>query len=283
MSARAARVEEHVALADATASRQQPRLEQRLADRLGERALVAGEAAREVRELRVVAAPLPHPVEPLEDPPRDAPRAGRGRRAGAWSAAARVEEGSTPPRAAPTESGLGRRPPSAATARPRAAGGRRRSARAGRRAASTSGGTQRAGSQAVDARQLAPRRRAGRARRSAARGLEGEAAVELAREQALGIRAGRDERADERGDQGPRPVVDGGRVGAQLRRHRRDRRQPGRDGDRHGTLVAGALAGELLRPVVELGGAAACAAGPARSRIGERLSEVVHRPYRTRA
>ena len=56
----------------------------------------------------------------------------------------------------------------------------------------------------------------GTSSRRRARGLEGEAAVELAREQALGIRAGLDERADERRDQRPRPLVDGGRVGAQL-------------------------------------------------------------------
>src|SRR5262245_31976335 len=69
-----ARVQEHVALADAGLGLQQAVVEQRFADRLGELAVVAGESAREVRELRVVAAPLPHAVEPLQDAPRDAPR-----------------------------------------------------------------------------------------------------------------------------------------------------------------------------------------------------------------
>src|SRR4051812_7017954 len=62
--ARAPRVEEHVALAAARLLREQAGLEQRLAARLGELAVVAGEAAREVGELGVVAAPLAHAVEP---------------------------------------------------------------------------------------------------------------------------------------------------------------------------------------------------------------------------
>ena len=69
---RAARVQEHVALADGRLLGQQPGLEQRLPHRLGERALVAGEAAAQVREVGVVAAPLAHAVEPLEDPAGDA-------------------------------------------------------------------------------------------------------------------------------------------------------------------------------------------------------------------
>src|SRR3954447_3539458 len=68
---RAARVEEDVALADRRLLGEQARAEQRLADVGGELALVAREAAREVGEVRVVAAPLAHAVEPLEDPPRD--------------------------------------------------------------------------------------------------------------------------------------------------------------------------------------------------------------------
>src|SRR5882724_11231884 len=71
---RAARVQEHVALPDARLGLQQTRLQQRLADGLGQLAVVAGEAARQVGELRVVAAPLPHAVEPLQDAPSDAPR-----------------------------------------------------------------------------------------------------------------------------------------------------------------------------------------------------------------
>src|SRR3954468_19365551 len=69
-----ARVQEHVALPDARLGLQQASLEQRLADGLGELAVVAREAACQVGELRVVAAPLPHAVEPLQDAPSDAPR-----------------------------------------------------------------------------------------------------------------------------------------------------------------------------------------------------------------
>src|SRR5919198_2244455 len=65
--ARAARVEEDVALADGRLLGQQAGLQERLSHRLRERPLVAGEAAREVREVGVVAAPLAHAVEPLED------------------------------------------------------------------------------------------------------------------------------------------------------------------------------------------------------------------------
>src|SRR3954447_9469707 len=72
--ARAARGQEDVALPDPLLLREQARLEERLADRLGELAVVAGEAAREVLEVGVVAAPLPHAVEPLEDPAGDAAR-----------------------------------------------------------------------------------------------------------------------------------------------------------------------------------------------------------------
>src|SRR5215212_373820 len=61
--ARAARVEEHVALADRLLLGQQAGAEQRLADVGGELAVVAGEAAREVGEVGVVAAPLAHAVE----------------------------------------------------------------------------------------------------------------------------------------------------------------------------------------------------------------------------
>src|SRR3954447_24104011 len=75
---RAPRVEEDVALADRRLLRQQPRAQQRLADVGGELAVVAREAAREVGEIRVVAAPLAHAVEPLEDPPRDPAGGGGG-------------------------------------------------------------------------------------------------------------------------------------------------------------------------------------------------------------
>src|SRR4051812_8425308 len=68
-----ARVQEHVALADRRLLCQQAGGEQRLADLDGERAVVAGEAAWQVREVGVVAAPLAHAVEPLQDAARDAP------------------------------------------------------------------------------------------------------------------------------------------------------------------------------------------------------------------
>src|SRR3954468_8940555 len=71
---RAARVEEDVALADRRLLGEQARAEQRLADVGGELAVVAREAACEVGEVRVVAAPLAHAVEPLEDASRDAAR-----------------------------------------------------------------------------------------------------------------------------------------------------------------------------------------------------------------
>src|SRR4051794_36124020 len=69
---RAARVQGDVALTDARFLREQARGEQRLADFERERRLVAVEAARQVGELGVVAAPLAHAVEPLEDAARDA-------------------------------------------------------------------------------------------------------------------------------------------------------------------------------------------------------------------
>ena len=69
---RLARVEVDVALADAGLLRQQPGLQQRLPHLLRQRAIVAREAARQVGELGVIAAPLAHPVEPLEDPARRA-------------------------------------------------------------------------------------------------------------------------------------------------------------------------------------------------------------------
>ena len=132
---RAARVEEHVALADRRLLGEQPVGEQRLADRLGELALVAGEAAREVREVRVVAAPLAHAVEPLEDPPRDAPRrVGVLVRGDAAAVAVRLRAARRRRPRAPRPS-AGRRAGRRAARPPRrsAAGGRRRSARAARR------------------------------------------------------------------------------------------------------------------------------------------------------
>src|SRR4051812_5226341 len=69
---RAGGVEEDVALADARLLGEQLGLDERLADLGRQLAVVAGEAARQVGELGVVAAPLAHAVEALEDAPRDA-------------------------------------------------------------------------------------------------------------------------------------------------------------------------------------------------------------------
>src|SRR5215207_2323609 len=59
--AAATRVQADVALTDALLLDEQARADEPLADRQRQRAVVAGEAAREVRDLGVVAAPLPHP------------------------------------------------------------------------------------------------------------------------------------------------------------------------------------------------------------------------------
>src|SRR3712207_3531081 len=69
---RAAGVEEHVALPDRRLLGEQPVGEQGLADVLRELAVVAREPAREVGEVGVVAAPLAHAVEALEDAAGDA-------------------------------------------------------------------------------------------------------------------------------------------------------------------------------------------------------------------
>src|SRR4051794_17516763 len=74
---RAPRVEGDVALADARLLLQQTGPQQRLPHLRRQRPVVAGEATREVLELGVVAAPLAHPVEALEDAAGD-PAAGVG-------------------------------------------------------------------------------------------------------------------------------------------------------------------------------------------------------------
>src|SRR5690348_5330357 len=88
---RPARVEEDVALPDGVLLVEQAGGEQRLADLDGQRPVVAGEAAREVGEVGVVAAPLAHAVEPLEDAPGDA-AGGIGVLVGADRLAARREQ-----------------------------------------------------------------------------------------------------------------------------------------------------------------------------------------------
>ena len=105
--------------------------------------------------------------------------------------------------------------------------------------------------------------------------------VELAGRERLRVRAGGDQRADERGDERPRAVVQRRRVCAQLRRDRRHRHAAGRDRDGHRVLVAGALARELLRPVLELGTQQRAQLGRRGPRVGESVRERIHRPYRT--
>ena len=123
---------------------QQARGEQRLADLGGELAVVAGEAAREVGEVGVVAAPLPHAVEALEDPARDA-AGGIGVVVGARRAPrARRATASTASSCSSTDAGSAGRPPSRATASATRSGWwepigsrrrrRRRARRRGRRA-----------------------------------------------------------------------------------------------------------------------------------------------------
>ena len=149
---------------------QQPGGEQRLADVGGELAVVAGEPAREVGEVRVVAAPLAHPVEPLEDPARDA-AGGIGVLVRARGGAARRPAARARPRScSSTETGSAGRPPSRATASAIAqrVGGaerlaqRRRRRRARRRAARARGRA------AGRCRRRGPRRRAARAPRASA-------------------------------------------------------------------------------------------------------------------
>ena len=164
---RPAGVEEDVALAHGGLLRQQPGADQRLADGLGELALVAGEAAREVGEVRVVAAPLPHAVEPLEDPPRDPPGGvGVLVRAGG-PGALRVEQGVD--RLLVLLDGARRPPAGRRAARPPrrcAAGGRRRSARAAPTRRARRPGRRGRGRAGGRGRRRAPRRPAGRARRA---------------------------------------------------------------------------------------------------------------------
>ncbi len=73
-----------MALADALLLAQQARVDERLADGVGERAVVAGEAARQMVEGGVVAAPLAHSVEALQRPPRHLAHRDPGPRAGRW-------------------------------------------------------------------------------------------------------------------------------------------------------------------------------------------------------
>ena len=190
--------------------------------------LVAGEAARQMGELRVVAAPLAHAVQALEDAPRDAP--------GGVGVVVRARESAPSPRRGPR----GRRPRAPPSRR-----GRRGARRGPRRARPP----QRV--RGADRGAQVRRRRPGRARaRRSARarrrsmpatwllegqrhelgvvGVAGDGEGELrrrgARRAALPAPGHLDERADQRGDQQPGALVDGVGVGAQRRRGRARRR-----------------------------------------------------------
>ena len=229
-----------MALADARLLGEQAGLEQRLADRLGERAVVAGEAAREVGELGVVAAPLAHPVEPLEDPPRDAAggigvvvRAddlARGGRGGVEEGEDGVlvlgERGRVGGAAAEPGDGLG---DASGWATPI---GARRSATSSSTTAGNASARARRRSIARDLLVEGERDELGLG--GVARDLEREVVAGRAREH--GARAADlDERARERGDEQPRALADGVGVGGEPGGDGRDGAQPGgRRGDRDG-------------------------------------------------
>ena len=162
---RPARIEEHVALADRRLLGEQAGLEQRLPHLLGQRPFVAGEPARQVREVGVVAAPLAHAVEALEDPAGDAPgRIGVLVRPDACARRARAGRAPRPRAPRPTRV-LG----AAAEPRDRLGDAQRVVAPIGSRSSGRleQPGRDRhgAGAQPVDARRRARRRRAARAPR----------------------------------------------------------------------------------------------------------------------
>jgi hypothetical protein len=271
----APRVEEDVALTHAGLGLQQPVDEQRFADRLGELAVVAGEPTGQMRELRVVAAPLPHAVEPLQDPPGDPPRRvgvvvrARGRFPGC------VEERLLE---LLDRGRVGRH------------ASERRDARGGAQRVAVADGLaqvgcrelrhdDRTGSQAVDACELVLEGDRDELGVGAGR-VQRQVPVELPDRERLRVRAGGDQRADEGGDQRPCAIVHGGGVGPQLRRDGRDRRAAGRNRDCHRPLVARALARELPRPVLQLGTEQRAQLGRRGTRVGERVRERIHRPYR---
>ena len=219
------RVEEDMALADARLLGQQAGGEQGLAHRLGQRALVAGEAAREMGELRVVSAPFPHPVQALEDAPRHPP--------GGVGVVVRAREtGPARPRVERRQDGvlvlLHGGGVGGAPAQGRDVGGDHERVRGADRRAQVvdvgqdaRGHGQRAGAQAVDALDLGlegERHELGVV--GVARDVEGELPAQVAR--AHGARPGHlDQRADERGDQQPGALVDGVGIGAERGRGRR--------------------------------------------------------------
>ena len=271
-----------MALADARLLGQQAGGEQGLAHRLGQRALVAGEAAREMGELRVVSAPFPHPVQALEDAPRHPPGGVgvvvRAREIG--PARRRVERRQDGVLVLLHGGGVGGAP-----AEGRDVGGHHERVRGADRRAQVVdvgqdalGHGQRAGAQAVDALDLGlegERHELGVV--GVARDVEGELPAQVAR--AHGARPGHlDQRADERGDQQPGALVDGVGIGAERgrgRRHGAQRAVRGADGDQHGLLVARALLAQLAGPAVELGFEQRLQARDARP-LEDRRREIVH-------
>jgi hypothetical protein len=106
---RAARVEEHVTLSHRRLLGEQPGASRASPDRLRKRSLVAARSRAEVRELGVVAAPLAHPVEALQDAPAICGR-DRDPRAGAPSSAVGGQQGRTSSSSSDTDAGrAGRR------------------------------------------------------------------------------------------------------------------------------------------------------------------------------
>ena len=258
-----------MALAHARLLLEQAGLQERLAHLVGERAVVAGEAARQVVERGVVAAPLAHAVEPLEDPARHTPhRVGvlvRARdRAGRLEQAQdlvleRLDRLVVERRAAEARDRLGH------SQRVRGADRRAQVRPALQHVA---GQQVRVRAQAVDAALVELRVeslvRVLRRLHRLGRGIgEQQHSVELAEEQPqILTRARRTGRRTHhhllhgrRGERG-RPLPHGAGVRAQLRCHW-DRRQHlavrGRHGHRDRRLVAGAAVAQLAHPARQLG------------------------------
>ena len=231
-------------------------------------AVVAGEAAREVREVGVVAAPLAHAVEPLEDAAGDAP-GGVGVLVRAHGARRRPPAPRAPPPRAPRPSAgprAGRR--AAPPPRRPAADGGRRSARAARAPSSRPAGRRDgAGAQPVESRRVVVEGERAEllellGRHAAGQGEQQEALeVAGAHDEVAGAgrRAGLgevDERGDDGGDQQPGALARRLGVGAEVRRGRRGGQHDAvAGGDRHldRRAVARARLLELLGAVLQGG------------------------------
>ena len=281
--AAAPRVEEDVALPDARLLGQQPgrRAAPRRRASASARSLPAKPRAR-WREVGVVAAPLAHAVQALEDPPGDAP--------GRVGVVVGAHDG---PRRAASASSWARTASSCSAQRGSAAGRppRRGDARGARRAGALApigcaqsrrrspgrapGTATRAGAQAVDRRARARRRPAPPARRPPRRG-PGATSAPACSPAATAVPPGRlDERADRRGRQQPGALGDRVRVGPQRgvdgrRRPEAALRRRG-EGNRDGGAVA--RAGQR-----QLGGAAAQLLVQQEAEAGAVLAPGVHAP-----